>query len=226
MASEKATRVRVIVPPIDIIPRAAAERAPDALSAVGYYLIAFLCMNLAAFAVLAQVERMLGSDDYDAVRGLGRRPPWPAAALTLALLSLAGIPPLAGFAGKVFLLIAAIDGGFVWLAVLAALNMAVALYYYAIIVAEMFFREPERMDAVVPGSGYSWTVGLCTLARSSSASFPDWCSAWRSTGRACCDDCVSGRSARLARHKFQLFGMPATFEISRAKRSAAVSRHL
>lgn len=141
---------------------AVADRTPDALPAVGYYLVAYLCMNLAAFTVLAQVERMLGNDGFDAVRGLGRRAPWPAAAFTLALLSLAGIPPLAGFAGKVFLLMAAIDGGFVWLAIIAAINMAVALYYYAVIIAEMYFREPERREAVALGLGYAWAVGLCT----------------------------------------------------------------
>lgn len=141
---------------------AVAERTPDGLPAVGYYLVAYLCMNLAAFAVLAQVERMFGSDGYDTIRGLGRQYPWPAAALTLALLSLAGIPPLAGFAGKVFLLIAAIDGGFVWLAIVAAINMAVALYYYMAIVAEMYFRKPERTAPVAPGAGYVWAIGLCT----------------------------------------------------------------
>jgi NADH-quinone oxidoreductase subunit N len=140
---------------------AVAERSPDALPAVGYYLLAYLLMNLAAFAVVAQIERMLGRDDFAAVRGLGKSAPWPAAALTLALLSLAGIPPLAGFAGKVFLLTAAIDGGFTWLAVIAAANMAIALYYYAIVIAEMYFREGAA-DAVAPGAGYGWAVGLCT----------------------------------------------------------------
>lgn len=56
-------------------------------------------MNLAAFTVLEQIECVLRSDDFDAVRGLSRQAPWPAATLMLALLSLAGIPPLAGFAG-------------------------------------------------------------------------------------------------------------------------------
>lgn len=141
---------------------AVAERAPDALSAVGYYLLAYLPMNLAAFAVVAQVERMFGDDGIDNLRGLGRRAPWPAAALAVALLSLAGIPPLAGFAGKVFLLIAAIDGEFVWLAVVAAINMAVALYYYAVIVADMYFRESKRIETVAPGAGYAWAIGFCT----------------------------------------------------------------
>lgn len=141
---------------------AAAERTPDTLPAIGYYLVAYLWMNLAAFAIVAQVERMFDDDSLDRLRGLGRRAPWPAAALTLALLSLAGIPPLAGFAGKVFLLMAAIDGGFTWLAIVAAINMAIALYYYVMVIAEMYFREPKRAEFVASGFGYAWAVGLCT----------------------------------------------------------------
>ena len=143
---------------------AVVEHSPDALPAIGYYLFAYLLMNLAAFTVVAQIERMFGSDGFETVNGLGRRAPWPAAALALALLSLAGIPPLAGFAGKVFLLIAAIDGGLTWLAIIAAINMAVALYYYAAIVAEMYFRVSEEKKDITSdaASGYVWSAGLCT----------------------------------------------------------------
>ncbi|WP_345822980.1 NADH-quinone oxidoreductase subunit N (plasmid) [Methylobacterium fujisawaense] len=143
---------------------AVAGRVPQALPAIGYYVVAYLLMNLAAFTVVARVERMSGSDGLAMVRGLGRRAPWSAAALTLALLSLAGVPPLAGFAGKVFLLLAAIDGDLAWLAVLAAANMAVALSYYVAVIAEMYFREPERPEAVAPGVGYAFALGLCSAA--------------------------------------------------------------
>ena len=141
---------------------AVSGQVPEALPAIGYYLVAYLLMNLAAFTVVAQVERTTGSDSLATVRGLGRRAPWPATALTLALLSLAGVPPLAGFAGKVFLLLATIDGGLVWLAVLAAANMALALYYYVAVIAEMYFRKPEDAGALVAGVGYNWALGLCT----------------------------------------------------------------
>ncbi|MDN3627030.1 NADH-quinone oxidoreductase subunit N [Methylobacterium isbiliense] len=141
---------------------AVAGQVPGALPAVGYYLVAYLLMNLAAFTVVAQVERMIGGDGFAAVRGLGRRAPWPGAALALALLSLAGVPPLAGFAGKVFLLVAAIEGGLAWLAVVAAANMAVALFYYAAVIAEMYFKEPERPEGLAPDAGYAWALGLCT----------------------------------------------------------------
>lgn len=141
---------------------AVAERTADALPAVGYYLLAYLLMNLSAFVVVAQVEHTFGSDGFETIRGLGRLAPWPAAALTLALLSLAGIPPLAGFAGKVLLLISAIDGGLTWLAAIAALNMAIALYYYAVIVAEMYFRDGGHKQGIVSRSGYLWAAALCT----------------------------------------------------------------
>lgn len=141
---------------------AVAERTADALPAVGYYLLAYLLMNLSAFVVVAQVEHTFGSDGFETIRGLGRLAPLPAAALTLALLSLAGIPPLAGFAGKVLLLIVAIDGGLTWLAVIAAINMAIALYYYAVIVAGMYFRAGGHKQGIVSRRGYLWAAALCT----------------------------------------------------------------
>lgn len=121
---------------------AVADRVPGALSAAGYYLAAYLFMNLGAFTVTAQVERAIGTDAIAALRGLGRRAPAPAMVMALSLLSLAGIPPLAGFAGKIFLFLAVLDGRLTWLAVLAAVNMTVALYYYIAVAAQMYFRAP------------------------------------------------------------------------------------
>ncbi|HJS87108.1 MAG TPA: NADH-quinone oxidoreductase subunit N [Acetobacteraceae bacterium] len=141
---------------------AVAERADGALAAIGFYLLAFLLMNLGAFLVIAQVERTFGTDAFEAIRGLARRSPIPAAAMALALLSLAGIPPLAGFAGKVFLLTATIDGGMTWLAVIGAANMAVGLFYYVRIIAEMYFEAPSRREPVTGGLGYA--LGLVLSA--------------------------------------------------------------
>ena len=123
---------------------ASAGRVEGALSAAAYYLAAYLFMNLAAFAVVSQVERSTGSDELALFRGFGVSSPFAGGVLALALLSLAGIPPLAGFAGKVFVLTAAIDGGMTWLAVVAAVNMAVGLYYYVAVLAEMYLRRPEE----------------------------------------------------------------------------------
>ena len=79
---------------------ATSPYAAGALPAVGFYLAAYLLMNLGAFLVVAQLERAVGSDEMAAIRGLGRSSPWSAAATTVCLLSLAGIPPLAGFRGQ------------------------------------------------------------------------------------------------------------------------------
>lgn len=146
-----------------LIALAVAGRAKDALSAIGFYLLAYLLMNLGAFLVVAQLERTIGSDSLDAIRGLGRRSPWPAAAMALCLLSLAGIPPLAGFAGKVFLLSAAINGGMTWLAVAAAGNMAVGLFYYVRVIAEMYFEAPLRGEPILGGIGYNAGLVLCII---------------------------------------------------------------
>ena len=143
-----------------LIAVAVAERAGGAMSAVGYYLAAYLFMNLGAFTIVAQVERVTGSDAIVTVRGLAQREPGAAAALALSLLSLAGIPPLAGFTGKVLLLAAAIDGGMTWLAVIAALNMALALYYYVAIIAEMYLKQPSYQERLPGDAGYTLAAGL------------------------------------------------------------------
>lgn len=139
---------------------AVGERAGGALPAVGFYLAAYLFMNLGAFAVVGQLERTLGSDGFAAVRGLARRAPLPAAVLTLSLLSLAGIPPLAGFAGKVLLLEAALDGRMAWLAVVTAVNMTVGLFYYVRVVAEMFTQPPHDAHPLPAATGYSLAYTL------------------------------------------------------------------
>jgi NADH-quinone oxidoreductase subunit N len=143
-----------------LIAVAVAARVPGAVTAAGYYLAAYLFMNLGAFVVVAQIERRLGTDLIATVRGLGRRAPGPAAGLALALLSLAGIPPLAGFAGKIFVLTATLDGGLTWLAVIAVINMTVGLYYYVSIVAEMYLHDPVHDVAPAGRPGYAFALLL------------------------------------------------------------------
>lgn len=129
---------------------AVAGRAPGALIAVTYYLAAYLFMNLGAFAVVTHVERALGTDAIDAFRGLVARAPVAAVVLLLSLLSLAGIPPLAGFVGKVLVLEAALDGGMAWLAWIAAINMVIGLYYYLRVIVEAFLRAPANDAQPLP----------------------------------------------------------------------------
>ncbi len=153
---------------------AAAETVPGAVSAMGYYLAAYLFMNFGAFAVVSQVERTFGTDSLDAVKGLGRIAPFPSAVLALSLLSLAGIPPLAGFAGKILLLAAAMKANYLWLAILAVINMTVALYYYVAVIAHLYTRAPDP-GLLLPETGreYSLAAGICLAGTLLFGIFPE-----------------------------------------------------
>jgi NADH-quinone oxidoreductase subunit N len=128
-------------------------------SATVFYLGVYLVMNLAAFAVIVARERVTGlGDDIDSVRGLGVTHPLLAAALTLAMLGLSGIPATAGFIGKFYLIEAAVDGHYAWLGVVIVVGSMVSLVYYLKVIAAMWMR-----DALVPGTAVS-TPGRPALA--------------------------------------------------------------
>lgn len=114
-------------------------------SAAIYYLAAYALMTLAAFGVLsvacAGSEYQYGRDDIKILSNLGWREPFLGAVMAVAVLSLAGVPPLAGFAAKLYVFNAAIERGFIWLSVIAALNALVGLYYYLRILVVMYFPE-------------------------------------------------------------------------------------
>ncbi|MCL5676966.1 MAG: NADH-quinone oxidoreductase subunit N, partial [Firmicutes bacterium] len=111
--------------------------------AVLFYLVAYTVMNFGAFAVLVAVgegrEEKLSLEDYT---GLARRSPWLAAAMALFMLSLAGVPPTAGFLAKLYVFSAALQGGYLWLAVVGIATSIVALYYYLKVVVAMYMAEP------------------------------------------------------------------------------------
>lgn len=115
-------------------------------SALLFYLAAYAITTLAIFLVISIAGRELQSDDIDTYRGLGRRAPFLAGIFFLALLSSAGVPPLAGFAGKFLVLFSAVQNGLTPLALIGALAVAVSLYYYLSIVRVMYFEQ-----ATVPG---------------------------------------------------------------------------
>jgi NADH-quinone oxidoreductase subunit N len=108
-----------------------------------FYLIAYLVTNLAAFGVVTVFGRVVGSDEMSAYYGMSRRSPWLALALMVALLSLAGMPPLAGFVAKVFVFAAAIKANLIWLAVVGVLNSIVGLYYYMTVLKYVYLYRME-----------------------------------------------------------------------------------
>ncbi|MBM3219128.1 MAG: NADH-quinone oxidoreductase subunit N [Candidatus Rokubacteria bacterium] len=116
--------------------------------AILYYLFAYTFTVAGTFGVLTLCARA-GEEavEVEEYAGLGRRHPLLAGMLTLFLLSLIGIPPLAGFVGKFYLFGAAVQHGYLWLAVIAVLNSAIAAYYYLRVVVFMYMREPEAAGA-------------------------------------------------------------------------------
>jgi NADH-quinone oxidoreductase subunit N len=118
------------------------------VSATIFYLVVYLLMNLAAFAVIIAREReSVHGDDIDAVAGIGAERPWLAWPLTIAMLSLAGIPATAGFIGKVYLIQALVDGGYTWLGVVIVGGSMISLGYYLRVVAAIWMRETPELTA-------------------------------------------------------------------------------
>jgi NADH-quinone oxidoreductase subunit N len=112
------------------------------------YLVVYLAMNMAAFAVIVARERETPfGDDIEGVNGLGAERPWLAWPLTIAMLSLAGIPATAGFIGKVFLIDALVGGRYTWLAVVLVLGSAVSLAYYLRVIAAVWMRPATARPA-------------------------------------------------------------------------------
>jgi NADH-quinone oxidoreductase subunit N len=133
----------------------------QAMPALLFFLAGYAAANLTAFAVVVQLRGRTELADY---RGLARHRPLLAAGLTLSLLSLVGIPPLAGFVGKLTLFLATIDAGYAWLAVVAILNTVVSLFYYLRAIAPMYFNEGEAAPELLGGwAGAGVIVGVVAV---------------------------------------------------------------
>src|SRR5215813_11819117 len=132
----------------------ASERpsaATSAYAAVLFYLLGYALVKVGAFTIVSILggsgEKNLSLDDY---AGLGQRQPWVAAALSVFLLSLLGIPITAGFFGKFYIFTAAVHSNLIWLAVLMAINSTIGIYYYLRLVVIMYMHEPKPGAAVLP----------------------------------------------------------------------------
>ncbi len=119
------------------------------------YLIVYLVMNIAAFAVIVARERETGlGDSISAVSGLGRERPLLAWPLTLSMLGLAGIPATAGLIGKIYLIQASVEGGYAWLGIVIVIGSMISLGYYLPVIAAMWMRESAaRRPGRQAGSG-------------------------------------------------------------------------
>ncbi|MCL4534542.1 MAG: NADH-quinone oxidoreductase subunit NuoN [Bacteroidetes bacterium] len=128
---------------------AAATSASTA--ALSFFLLAYTFTNLGAFIAIIAFFNQIGSDDIEAYRGLARRAPLLSLVLALCLLSLAGIPPMVGFASKVYLFWSVFDAGLVWLVIVGLLNSAASIYYYLRVVRTMYLGEPSAEGGLAVG---------------------------------------------------------------------------
>src|SRR5947209_5630992 len=129
---------------VTFMARSGAAEAAPAYAAVLFYLLSYALVKLGAFTIVSQLggagEKNLSLDDY---AGLSQRQPWVAAALSVYLLSLLGLPVTAGFFGKFYIFKAAVDSHLVWLAVIMAINSVIGAYYYLRVIVVMYMREPS-----------------------------------------------------------------------------------
>jgi NADH-quinone oxidoreductase subunit N len=123
----------------------------DAYTAALFYMIVYTVMSVGAFGMLLLLSRAgFDCENLDDMRGLNRRSPWYAFLMMLLMLSLAGLPPTAGFYAKLAVFSAAVSAGHIWLAVAAVLLSLVGAYYYLRIVKLMYFDDPRDAAPVSP----------------------------------------------------------------------------
>ena len=137
------------------------------MSSMIYYVLVYIFSNLAAFGVIAAIERQTGRVTMDDYNGLFKTNPWLAFTMMLAMFSLGGIPPFAGFFSKFFIFVGACHQGSVAiyaLVLIALVNTIISLYYYLLVVKAMFLRQD---DCVIPTIKSHWTeragMILCVL---------------------------------------------------------------
>ncbi|MDA0988254.1 MAG: NADH-quinone oxidoreductase subunit N [Chloroflexi bacterium] len=117
-------------------------------SGVLFYLVAYAVTNLAAFFAIIAISNRTGSDMISSFAGMGRRAPFLAIILAFAIVSLLGIPPTAGFMGKLYMFSAAMKSDLAWLVVVGVVNSAISAYYYLKVIRVMYMVDPEGEEKI------------------------------------------------------------------------------
>ena len=132
------------------------------MSSVIYYILVYIFSNLGAFGVVIAISNKTGKENIDDYNGLYHTNPMLSLIMTLALFSLAGIPPVAGFFGKFFLFTAAAEKGYYLLVLIAVLNTIISLYYYLLVVKAMFINSSETpIEKFRSDSSTRFALGIC-----------------------------------------------------------------
>jgi NADH-quinone oxidoreductase subunit N len=147
---------------------AVASHDDEAVASLIYYAVTYGLTTIGAFGVVAVVEAQSGDDKLTSFAGLSRRAPVVSLCMMVFMLSLAGIPPLAGFFGKFYVFTAAIqygapDLGLLWLVILAIAMSAVSLYYYLQVLKQIYVAEPTKMAGNGPSVLTQVVLGLLAL---------------------------------------------------------------
>ena len=141
-----------------------ASKSGTGNSAVLFFILIYVLTNLGAFAGIIALANATGGEQIDDFRGLAKRAPVLSAGTALCLLSLAGIPPMAGFVSKVFIFTAAWSAGLSWLVIIALLASVVSLVYYGRVVKAMYFDAPLKEDRLSMPLGIGSSITLTTAA--------------------------------------------------------------
>jgi NADH-quinone oxidoreductase subunit N len=137
--------------------------APDAVASALFYLLTYAITSFGAWAVVIALEKIDGKGlEISDFAGLGRKRPLLAAAMTIFMLSLTGMPPTLGLVGKFYLFRTAIQGGFIGLAIIGVLTSLVSAYYYLRVVVMMYMHEGDPETSSEPWLDLTW--GLSALA--------------------------------------------------------------
>lgn len=131
-------------------------------NAVFVYATAYSLASIIAFAVLILVKRQTGSDNFESFNGLAKKNPFIAFTLTIAMLSLAGIPLTAGFIGKFMMFSTALKEYQIWLVILAVVNAIIGIFYYLRVIVAMYFKDAERKE-VQSSAYFNFVLGFSAL---------------------------------------------------------------
>jgi NADH-quinone oxidoreductase subunit N len=148
-----------------LVPFGQQQIAPDAVASVLFYLLAYAITNFAAWSVVIAVEKaeVLGLmiQDY---AGLGSKYPGLAAVMAIAMFSFTGVPPTVGFLGKFYLFRVALEGGYIWLAIIGVMTSLISAYYYLRVVIVMYTQEGNPVARSETWLNITAAVsGICTL---------------------------------------------------------------
>jgi NADH-quinone oxidoreductase subunit N len=147
-------------------------------SAILYYLFTYSISTVSAFTILFIVSRHKGSKDITAFEGMAKANPLLSFAMTVAMLSLAGIPPTAGFFGKYYVFLTAINSGNTGLVLIAVLAALVGIYYYFRVIIAMYFKPEQQLVPIQVGSLHRIVLVVTTILTILFGLFPNLILQW------------------------------------------------